>query len=112
MENNHISAYDEEKHKGLVRHVLIRYGFKTDEIMVCLVINGEKLPHAEKLVDKLCEISGMTSITISVNKAKTNVIMGNEIKLLWGQTYITGLYWKCKISDFPAFILPGQSGTN
>ena len=55
MENNHISAYDEEKHKGLVRHVLIRYGFKTDEIMVCLVINGEKLPHAEKLVDKLCE---------------------------------------------------------
>ncbi len=56
MENNHISAYDEEKHKGLVRHVLIRYGFKTDEIMVCLVINGEKLPHAEKLVDKLCKI--------------------------------------------------------
>lgn len=55
MENNHISAYDEEKHKGLVRHVLIRYGFKTDEIMVCLVINGEKLPHAEKLVDKLCK---------------------------------------------------------
>lgn len=36
MENNHISAYDEEKHKGLVRHVLIRYGFKTDEIIVCL----------------------------------------------------------------------------
>ena len=101
MENNHISAYDEEKQKGLVRHVLIRYGFKTDEIMVCLVINGEKLPHAEKLVDKLCEISGMTSITISVNKAKTNVIMGNEIKLLWGQTYITDYIGNVKYQISP-----------
>ena len=101
MENNHISAYDEEKHKGLVRHVLIRYGFKTDEIMVCLVINGEKLPHAEKLVDKLCEISRMTSITISVNKAKTNVIMGNEIKLLWGQTYITDYIGNVKYQISP-----------
>ena len=101
MENNHISAYDEEKHKGLVRHVLIRYGFKTDEIMVCLVMNGEKLPHAEKLVDKLCEISGMTSITISVNKAKTNVIMGNEIKLLWGQTYITDYIGNVKYQISP-----------
>ena len=101
MENNHISAYDEEKHKGLVRHVLIRYGFKTDEIMVCLVINGEKLPHAEKLVDKLCKISGMTSITISVNKAKTNVIMGNEIKLLRGQTYITDYIGNVKYQISP-----------
>ncbi len=101
MENNHISAYDEEKHKGLVRHVLIRYGFKTDEIMVCLVMNGGKLPHAEKLVDKLCEISGMTSITISVNKSKTNVIMGNEIKLLWGQTYITDYIGNVKYQISP-----------
>lgn len=101
MENNHISAYDEEKHKGLVRHVLIRYGFKTDEIMVCLVINGEKLPYAEKLVDKLCKIPGMTSITISVNKAKTNVIMGNEIKLLWGQTYITDYIGNVKYQISP-----------
>ena len=101
MENNHISAYDEEKHKGLVRHVLIRYGFKTDEIMVCLVINGEKLPHAEKLVDKLCKIPGMTSITISVNKVKTNVIMGNEIKLLWGQTYITDYIGNVKYQISP-----------
>ena len=101
MENNHISAYDEEKHKGLVRHVLIRYGFKTDEIIVCLVINGEKLPHAEKLVDKLCKIPGMTSITISVNKAKTNVIMGNEIKLLWGQTYITDYIGNVKYQISP-----------
>jgi len=72
-----------------VRHVLIRYGFKTKEIMVCLVINGDNLPNSEKLVDKLMQIEGMISITYSVNCENTNVIMGKEIGLLWGQSYIT-----------------------
>lgn len=89
MNEHHITAYDEETGRGLVRHVLIRYGFKTREIMVCLVINGDKLPHSEKLVDKLTQIEGMTSITYSVNRENTNVIMGKEIGLLWGQSYIT-----------------------
>ena len=89
MNENRISAYDEETQRGLVRHVLIRYGFKTNEIMVCLVINGDKLPKSEKLVHKLVEIPGMTSITYSINRENTNVIMGKEIRLLWGQEYIT-----------------------
>ena len=89
MNQNHVSAYDETTHRGLVRHVLVRYGFTTKEIMVCLVIHGDKIPHVEKLVDKLVEIPGMTSITYSVNKEDTNVIMGKDIALLWGQTYIT-----------------------
>lgn len=89
MNENGISAYNEETCRGLVRHVLIRYGFKTGEIMVCLVINGEKLPKSEKLVHKLVEIPGMTSITYSVNRENTNVIMGKEIGILWGQGYIT-----------------------
>ena len=89
MKEYHVSAYNEETHTGLVRHVLLRYGFTSHEIMVCLVINGTKLPHAEALVESLRQIPGMTSITFSVNKEKTNVIMGNEIRLLWGQTYIT-----------------------
>ena len=84
-----IPAYDEEKHSGLVRHVLIRTGFTTKEIMVCLVINGKKLPHGEELAKRLAKVPGMTSITLSVNREKTNVIMGNEILPLWGQTYIT-----------------------
>ena len=84
-----VSAYNEENGYGLVRHVLIRYGFKTKEIMVCLVINGDKIPKSEKLVDKLAQIKGMTSITYSVNKENTNVIMGKEIGVLWGQGYIT-----------------------
>ena len=89
MNENHISAYDETTQRGLVRHVLIRYGFKTGEIMVCLVINGDKFPKSEKLVDKLSQIEGMTSITYSVNWENTNVIMGKEIGVLWGQGYIT-----------------------
>ena len=89
MNENHILAYNEETGSGLVRHVLIRYGFKTKEIMVCLVINGDKIPKSEKLVGKLIKIAGMTSITYSVNREHTNVIMGKEIGVLWGQGYIT-----------------------
>ncbi len=89
MNENHISAYDEETQSGLVRHVLIRYGFTTREIMVCLVINGDRIPKSEKLVDELTKIDGMTSITYSVNRGNTNVIMGKEIGVLWGQGYIT-----------------------
>ena len=89
MNQNQIKAYDETSRTGLVRHVLIRYGFSTNEIMVSLVINGDNLPKSEKLVDKLTKIPGMTSITYSVNKENTNVIMGKEIGVLWGQEYIT-----------------------
>ena len=89
MEENHIEPYNEETHTGLVRHVLTRVGFTTGEIMVCLIINGEKLPKAEKLVEKLKDIKGMTSICLNVNKEKTNVILGNKVMVLWGQGYIT-----------------------
>ena len=89
MNQYNVSAYNEETGRGLVRHVLIRYGFTTKEIMVCLVINGDNFPKPEKLVDKLVQIEGMTSITYSVNKENTNVIMGKEIGVLWGQGYIT-----------------------
>ncbi len=89
MEEYGIQAYDEEQHNGLVRHILTRYGFRTKEIMVCLVINGETLPYSEVLAERLSQIRGMTSITVSVNKEKTNVIMGQQIRPVWGQTYIT-----------------------
>lgn len=89
MRENRVSAYNETTGKGLVRHILIRYGFKTKEWMVCLVINGRKLPAAEQLVESLCQMKGMTSITYSVNMERTNVIMGKETGLLWGKPYIT-----------------------
>lgn len=131
MRENRVSAYRETTGEGLVRHVLIRTGFFSGEIMVCLVINGKKLPAEEKLAAKLsklkftadgaaenigCELpdaerkaaaggahSGrghgealrnaafckkIVSICISVNREKTNVIMGKEIRILWGKGYI------------------------
>ena len=89
MEKYGIEPYNEATGKGLVRHVLIRYGYFTKEVMVCLILNGNKIPKEEQLVKSLCEIPGMTSITINVNKKRSNVILGEEICRLWGQEYIT-----------------------
>lgn len=89
MERYGVEPYEEMTGKGLVRHILIRYGFFTGEVMVCIIANGTHLPHSGKLVESLLEIPGMTSITLNVNRSRSNVILGEELKLLWGQTYIT-----------------------
>ena len=93
MEEYHIAPYEEELHKGLVRHVLIRKGFTTGELMVCLVLNGDvkKLKAPEVLVERLVKLfpSHMASISCSINREKTNVIMGKEIVNLYGPGYIT-----------------------
>ena len=89
MRENGVRPYDETTGKGLVRHVLIRYGFTSKELMVCLVINGETLPQEKKLVDALCKIEGMTSISVNINRKNTNVILGEETRTVWGSDYIT-----------------------
>lgn len=117
MKEYHVNAYDEETGKGLIRHALIRTGFYTGEIMVCLVINykeekeaarsasegkntktgrgklatGEAhyLPEQDKLLEKLALINGMTSVSVSINTERTNVIMGKEIHTIWGSDTIT-----------------------
>lgn len=88
MKEYHISPYEELTGKGLVRHVMIRKGFATGDVMVCLIVNGDSLPHVDALVERLRTIQGMASITLNINREQTNVIMGREIKLLWGQPYI------------------------
>ena len=90
MKENGISAYDEKIHQGLVRHIVTRVGFVTGEIMVCLVINGNKknLKNLDGLVESLKEIDGMTSICVNVNKEKTNRILGNRIEEVYGPPYI------------------------
>jgi 23S rRNA (uracil1939-C5)-methyltransferase len=89
MQQYGIRPYDEKTGKGLLRHALLRYGFQTGEIMVCLVINGTKLPHAAELSDALAQIPGMTSISYNVNRDNTNVILGEKTYCVWGQPYIT-----------------------
>ena len=97
MEKHGIAAYDEATGKGLVRHVLIRKGFTSGQIMVCLVINyrgkavgnsNEFIAAQNELVKKLQNINGMTSISVSINTDKTNVIMGTEIHTIWGKNTI------------------------
>lgn len=89
IEKHGIAPYDETTGKGLLRHALIRKGFSTGELMVCLVINGRSFPHVEELADRLFEIPGMTSFSLNVNQKNTNVILGEEVIPVRGQTYIT-----------------------
>ena len=110
MEKHGIDPYDEKTGKGLVRHVLIRKGFSSGEIMVCLVVNyinsknasGNHNPKAassekaaeyikgqSELIGALSMIPGMKSISFSINTEKTNVIMGVEIHSVWGEDTIS-----------------------
>lgn len=117
MKQNGVTAYDEATGQGLVRHVLIRKGFTSGELMVCLVINqkvtrvsrvnkarnagngsvsgakgstiGEFLPAQSRLLERLAKVEGMTSVSVSINTEKTNVIMGKEIHTIWGEPTIS-----------------------
>ena len=86
-----IKVYDEESGKGLVRHLLVRKGFETGELMSCLVLSSETLPHSDELIERLKGIPGMKSICINVNPDKTNVILGKKILVLYGEGYITDI---------------------
>ncbi len=93
--------YNEERHEGILRHILTRVGFTTGEIMVCFVINGDELScDTEKLVQALneavaaynCEFDeklSITSVSININKEKTNKILGDTCRTLYGRDYIT-----------------------
>ena len=96
----HAAPYDENTGKGLFRHVLIRYGFTTKELMVCLVINGTKLPAQERLIERLIKIPGMTSISVNHNTKKTNVILGETTECIWGKPYITDYIHLRNTGDF------------
>ena len=99
MQNEKVSAYDETTGQGLVRHILIRKGFTSGEIMVCLVINGKSLPKEDRLVSTLREIPGMTSIWLNYNTKNTNVIMGTEGRVLWGQNTKTDVIHRRSIEE-------------
>lgn len=91
--------YDE---KGIVRHIMIRRGFTTNEVMVVLVTNGEKFPHKEEFVDLMVKnIPGIKSVIQNINLKKTNVILGLESKTLWGEDTISDY-----IGDFRFNISP------
>ncbi len=100
-----ISAYDEETGKGLARHIFLRCGTKNEKkVQVCLVINGKSLKNSDELVKMLREHSCVCGIMLCHNTKNTNVIMGDEFTLLWGDKYIKdtllGLEFKIAPSSF------------
>ena len=98
-----IKPYNEENHTGLMRHLYIRMAEKTGEILVCAVINGEKLPKAEEFVSLLKEVCGenLKSVQINKNTEKTNVILGKECEVLYGKKYITDILCGVKVRISP-----------
>ncbi len=88
IEKHKIEPYDEVNHTGLLRHILIRVGYSSGEVMVCLVINGKDIPHKKELIQGLRKIPGMKSICLNVNTSKTNAILGDQIIKVWGEPYI------------------------
>lgn len=103
LDENNIPAYNEATHKGIVRHIITRTAQATGEVMVCLVINADKLPATDKLVQILLESDiiedkgtkegnekpFIKSICININKENTNVILGEKTKVIYGTPYIT-----------------------
>jgi len=105
LEKYQVEPYDEEQHTGLVRHILTRVGRKTGEVMICVIINGTELvgyvPKKEpnlkdkymnveqELVKCMEDIPGITSISVNVNREKTNRILGDKCRTIWGSDTIT-----------------------
>ncbi len=85
-----ISVYDEVAHKGVLRHIYLRKGFVTGELMVCLVANSREVPFTDELIEMLrAEVEGLRSVILNVNTKNTNVVLGSECITLYGSDYIT-----------------------
>lgn len=84
-----IRAYDETTGRGLLRHVVVKVGFRTGDVMVVLVTNGEKIQRGDELVGLIRqEVPGVKSIVQNINTGRTNVIFGDRTVVLWGEEYI------------------------
>lgn len=89
LQENHISAYNEETGKGKVRHLYLRCGEISGEVMVCLVINSERMPHAQEYVDGLLKICPqVASVVLNINREQNNVILGEKCVTLYGKDTI------------------------
>jgi 23S rRNA (uracil1939-C5)-methyltransferase len=97
-----ISVYDEQAHRGILRHIYIRQARATGEKLICAVINGDTLPHAQELISELTKTDkDIKSIVININRARTNVILGEKCITLWGSDYITDILCSLKVRVSP-----------
>jgi 23S rRNA (uracil1939-C5)-methyltransferase len=113
IKSEKISCYEEESGKGLLRHVYLRTNRDGSEMLLTLVINGEKFPKAEKLVALLKERHpSVTGVLLNINKKKTNVILGSEYLLLAGKDTMTDSLLGCEFEMAPAsFYQVNRKGT-
>ena len=88
VNQNHITVYDEASHTGLLRHIYVRRGAVSGQLLVCLVINGKQLPKSERLIDRLKEVPGFTTLVLSINTKKGNTVLGDQFVTLYGPGYI------------------------
>ena len=88
MNQYRVSAYDEASHKGLVRHIFVRQGAVSRQLLVCLCINGQSIPRPEALLQRLQNIPGFTTLVLSINERKGNTVLGSTQKVLHGAGYI------------------------
>ncbi len=88
MNRFRIPAYNENTHTGLVRHIYVRRGNVSGQVLVCIVTNGRKLPHTPELLEALKQVPGFTTLVLSVNTRKGNAVLGDEFLALWGPGYI------------------------
>ena len=88
MNQFRVSAYDETSHKGLVRHIYVRRGAVSEQILVCLAINGRSIPKEQALIDRLQKIMGFATLVLSVNTKKGNTVLGDEFITLFGDGFI------------------------
>lgn len=97
-----VAAYNEEAHTGVLRHIMARFGRKTDELMIVLITRTEKLPHREEIVGKIvAALPNVKSIVHNVNPKRTNVILGEKTQVLWGQNVIYDYIGNVKFAISP-----------
>lgn len=102
MNKHSIAPYNEEEQNGLVRHIMVRKGFKTNEIMIVIVTNGEELPDSDSFIDVMVKnIEGIKSIVQNINTENTNVILGQKCKTLWGEDHIVDYIENFKFNISP-----------
>ena len=88
VNKNRVPVYDEQTHKGLLRHIYVRRGAVSGQILVCLVVNGDGLPRVSALIDALKGVPGFTTLVLSVNTRKGNAVLGDKFVTLYGPGYI------------------------
>ncbi len=102
IEKNNITVYNEETHKGLLRHIYIRKAFETNQVMVCAVINGHNLPKKDDLIVSLLKCTdNIASITVNENTNDSNVILGKKCYTIWGNDFIEDILCGVKVRISP-----------